>query len=136
MSKKLSDSIRNNPRPKTFEIARDKLADFVCLQPKQYDLLISMINGLKPTHELSSFIGRGYYKTFGYDTRQTYYRDKKALEDLGFIITEGREYYVRLDAIMYTSKRNYDNLLKKTGTIRDPFSGFSSNNYIPPVPKS
>jgi hypothetical protein len=134
MSKKLAEAIRSNPQPKRFEISQHKLMDFVSLTANQYLLLIAMIDRLNITHDPDSLIGRGTYKDFGYDLRQGYYKDKKALEDLGFVILDRSEYYVRLDAIMYTSKRNYDHILKKIGAKQDPFNGFRGN--IPPPPPS
>lgn len=133
MSKQLAQAIRTNPQPKRFEISQHKLVDFVSLQPKQYILLTMMIDRLKITHDPESLIGNATYKDFGYKTAQQYYRDKKTLEDLGFILSDKSEYYVRLDAIMYTSKRNYDHILKRVGAIEDPFGGFSA--YVPEPPK-
>lgn len=136
MTNELQADLRASYRPKfTFQIHEDYLMSFGALTTAQQSLLMSMVRRLVLTHQPESYIGGGTYKDFGYAHSQSFTRDKNALVESRFIITSSKQYIVRMEAIMYASKRGYDNLCKTMGVMFDPLA-FGKKNYIPPVPKS
>ena len=136
MNNEFRADMRASFKPKyTYQIHDEYLESFGKLTVKQQLLLRNMIKRLTLTHDPSSYIGTASYTDFGYDNRQNYNRDKKALVASRFIVTSSKQYFVRLEAVMYTSKRGYDNLCKSLGIMFDPLAFGSTKNYIPPVPK-
>lgn len=135
MINELHADLRASYRPKfTFQIHEDYLMSFGSLSTMQQSLLLAMVKRLVLTHKPESYIGSGSYSDFGYSKSQNFTRDKNALVEARFIITSSKQYVVRLEAVMYASKRGYDNLCKHFGVMFDPLA-FGKNNYIPPVPK-
>ena len=132
MLSQFESTLRSKPKSKYIQIGEDHLELYAQLTPRQRKLLMAMVRRLNLTHMPDSFIGSATYGDFGYDRRQSYHKDKKALEVAGFIVTDASRYFVRLDAVMYASKRGYKHLLNAFGIWDDGFGDFGKFPVPPP----
>lgn len=139
MIQALYRNLRSTPKPQqpiSFHIS--DLEAFTRLTNAQQKLLVAMIRSVKTSTMYTSVVNELDYSKLGYNRRQNFYRDKNALEDAGWILTEGTQYVICMHKVKYTSKNFYDNLMEYFGlkagiTMGDKFT--PDPNFIPKPPK-
>lgn len=116
---KIKESFKNAKPSKGLRLYFDieHLKIYAKLNSKQQKLLLDMITSLKITDNPRSHVGFSSYKEFGYSSRQNYHRDKKALENAGFIQTEDQRYIVNLYAVRYISTSQMSKLKNSLETM-------------------
>lgn len=114
------------------------LESFTDLTKSQQKLLVAMLSAIKTTQEASSVVCTADWKALGCSSRQAFHVDKTSLEDAGWIITSGRQYFVCMHKVKCTTKSYYDNLMVFLGlkpgiTMGNRFK--PDPNFVPKPPK-
>lgn len=130
----LSTSILHDKmkRKRRYDFSDEGIDALIAVGKSPARLLHSMLRKTSGGCELDALIVSGDYKDFDYDKRQNFHRDRKKLEDIGFIYRDGNDYIISHDLVNYTHRRQLDWFMLKLG-VKQKTPVFKTNK-IPTAP--
>jgi hypothetical protein len=95
-------------RKRTYQLTQEAMMAFGELPKGARKLLFEILSHVKPGCTLEDLVVTGEYADFGYERRQHFYRDRKALIDADFLCYQDKDHYVNPVMIGYETRRQLD----------------------------